>query len=1342
MTLDDEYLLSLAAAIADGKPIDWPEVESRVHSAELLRVVQQLRHLADLADVHRSADIPVAEGLEQPISPRSPTPSDVSTRSSLGNGRFIIERCLGKGGFGVVYQAYDQQRKVHLALKSLHRLDVGSVYDVKTEFRVLADLWHPNLVGLYDLFADGHDWFIAMELVKGVDFLSYVRDPARNSAAAHPLETGTPRHQISDLKRLERAMSQLVQALCYLHEHGKLHRDIKPSNVLVTDEGHLKVLDFGLTTDLMPESIGESVRMRGTPAYIAPEQAAGEPASEASDWYSVGVMLFEALTGRRPFDGGFVQVLEAKQREAAPAPSTICDGIPEPLDTLCRDLLERRPSMRPSDADVVARIHRIWPVSAVTVQAPPSRREVPFVGRTPQFDVLNLAFEAAMLGRAQTVFVRGGSGMGKTALVRRFLDQLRAREPEAVVLDGRCYERESVPYKALDSLVDRLSRYLRKLSRVEVEALLPRDVSALTRLFPILRRVDAIAEIRQRSVAVANAQELRRRSFAAFRELLARLSDRHPVVLVIDDLQWGDSDSAALIADLMFGAEAPALLFIACYRFEESFSSAALRTLLFADDDGTTADHDVHQVEVGELSEGEAYELAAALAKTYDRVPTSVDSVVRESGGSPFLIKELIQYSAAAASAGEDGLSGPAEAGDIASELDLDSVIGARIEGLAEGAHLLLRVLAIFGGPLRLSVATDVAGLRHGALKEIMLLRAAHLTRTRVGNAGDEIEFYHDRIREAVLARIPEGEIPELHARLAVVLQRAGDVDPETLLFHFRGAGQTDVASTYAVMAADRARDAFAFDRAARQYRLALDLGDFDQAKRREIGIKCGDALAAGGRGYEAAQAYFSAAEGALAAELIELNRRAAEQLLRSGHIDEGLDAIRRVLAALGMKLAESPVRALLSLLLRRMWLRIRGLRFHERDRSQLSAEELVRVDACWTVATAIGIVDTICGADFQARHMMLALDTGDPFRIARALALDSAYAALGGSRTVARQRKLTDMARRLAERVGQPEMLALVSLATGTGAFFQGDWKLAHTCLERTEPMLRECASSIAWELDTTYLYHLLALFYLGEVKDLSRRLPQFLKEARERDDLTAATNLRTRVAYIMHLASDNPEQAREEVRLGMARWAREGFHAQHSWEMYACGEIDLYNGRGLDAWRWVNQKWTPLTQSLLLRIQAVRIESGYLRARSALAAAVEQGPGDASRRALVKSAERDAAKLAREGAAWARALAQLIEAGASTLRGDSPRAVSRFERVEAAFRDIDMSLHAAVARRRRGELLGGSDGARLVQEADAWMTAQGIRNPARFAGMLAPGMFAEQIGSVRPERELVAYP
>jgi hypothetical protein len=1306
---NEDYLMALAAAVADGTPVDWAEAASRAQTEEQKRTIRYLQALAGVVTVHR----PGRNAAAVAVAPAAtPVELGADAPTTLMDGRFVVERSLGKGGFGVVYQAYDSERKARLALKSLNRSDVGSIYDLKKEFRTLADLSHPNLVSLYELFADRGQWFIAMELVSGIDFLRYVRP----DGACNP-------------HRLEQALCQLAEALCYLHAHGKLHRDIKPSNVLMTSEGTLKLLDFGLMTDLAPDAGGDTVPIRGTPAYVSPEQAVGDPATEASDWYSVGVILFEALTGERPFSGTPMEVIAAKQDRDPPSPSGVCDGLPERLDALCRDLLERRPAMRPSDAEVLTRLRRMWPPATVQPAAARRREHAPFIGRDAQLSTLARAFDRSTLGRAQMVYLHGGSGMGKTALIRRFLEQLRERDPEVVILEGRCYERESVPYKALDSLVDRLSRYLKRLPGAEAEALLPRDVWALTRLFPILRRVDAVANARQRLPQVTNAQELRRRGFAAFRELLARVSDRHPVVLVIDDLQWGDADSAALIADLIRTPEPPPLLFIACYRSEDAFSSAALRTLLFVNEEPAAgSDFDVHEVTVDELTEVEARELATALSRAYG-VSTGVSSIVRESERSPFFIDELIQYSAALATASDAASADAIAELDASSELTLDAVILARTGRLSEGACRLLRVLAVFGGPLKRSLAAEAAGLERGALEELAELRTAHLTRTRSGGAEDEIEVYHDRIRDAVVAQIGAPDVRVLHARLASVLEGSADADPETLLLHFLGAGQRENASSYALTAANRAREALAFDRAAGQYRLALDLGRFDAATQRDIRIKLGDALAASGRGYDAAQAYLSAVDGALAAEVLDLKRRAADQLLRSGHIDEGLAAIRAVLDALGMSMPASPARALLSLLARRTWIRLRGLGFHDRDPSQLSAEALVRVDACWSVATAIGVVDTICGADFQSRHLLLALDTGDPYRISRALAVEIAYTALAGTRTVARQQMLTAMARQLAERVRQPEPLALVTLATGTAFFLQGKWKPAHEYLERAEPLLQECASGNAWELDTTYLYHLLALFYLGEIKELSTRLPIVLRAAHERDDLTAATNLRTRTAYIMHLAADNPTQAREEVRQGMARWARDGFHAQHSWELYACGEIDLYTGRGPEAWNYVTGRWPALRRSLLLRIQAVRIESLYLRARAALAAAVDPSASLAKRGRLVAKAEADARRLSRENAAWADALAALILSGAATVKYTAQEAAARLEAAESAFDGIDMRLHAAVARRRRGEVLGGTEGERLVQQADGWMMLQAIRNPANMAGMLAPGAYGRTL-------------
>ena len=143
-----------------------------------------------------------------------------------------------------------------------------------------------------------------------------------------------------------------------LHEAGKLHRDIKPSNVMVTAAGRVVLMDFGLVTDVSPMSISfEPVRaIVGTIAYISPEQAAGRPATEASDWYSVGVMIYNVLTGQLPFDGSPTTVLQRKQMEDPAPPSALCSDIPQDLNELCVALLARDPARRPRGQDILEQL--------------------------------------------------------------------------------------------------------------------------------------------------------------------------------------------------------------------------------------------------------------------------------------------------------------------------------------------------------------------------------------------------------------------------------------------------------------------------------------------------------------------------------------------------------------------------------------------------------------------------------------------------------------------------------------------------------------------------------------------------------------------------------------------------------------------------------------------------------------------------------------------------------------------------------------------------------------------------------------------------------------------------
>ena len=1234
------------------------------------------------------------------------TPPMLSPMNTFaGNERFVVERQVGHGGFGAVYQVFDRYQQARLALKVLHHPD--ALHRLKREFRALADLAHPNLVQLHELLSDGRQSFITMELLDGINFLDFVSEP-------DPVHSA---HRYN-LGRLQSGLGQLAEGLSFLHAAGKLHRDIKPSNVLVTGQNRVVLLDFGLAIDVSRESV-DSLEYFGTPAYMAPEQATGDTLTEAADWYSVGAVLFQALTGRLPFVGTPLEILEQKRSRETPAPHEYAEGIPDWLDELCRQLLARNPAQRATGSDVLARTRHaqaVGPLQTPALRKPAAgqKDERLFVGRERHLEELDNAFSAVKEGQTITVYVHGSSGVGKTALIRRFVEELPWREPNVVVLAGRCYERESVPYKALDSLVDALSRYLEALPQSEAEVLLPRDVRTLARLFPAFLRVECIAAAPQRAIEIPDARELRRRAFAALRELLSRLGDRRSLVLSIDDLQWGDVDSAALLAELLRPPDAPALLFIASYRSEEAATSVSLQTLI-SQHPAADARGAVREIEVRALTNDEARVLARSLLGSEDEdaaADAHATAIVREAQGSPFFIQELVRHSEGA---GWHSLEGT-----------LDDVILSRVARLPSSAQRLLEVLSVFGHPLDRSVARRAAELDSDELGVLAVLRAAYLTRVRTSEGREEIEPYHDRIRETVASRISPDVLQSHHRRLAVALETTGGADPETLATHFEGAGDRERASIYAESAAAGAVEALAFDRAARLYRHSLDLQpslDARDQRQQRLHARLGDALANAGRGADAARAYFAAVNGASRAEAIELQRRAALQLLISGQITSGVAALRSVLAELGMKMAETPQGALRSIVLRRAYTHLRGLRFRERDESQISAAELIRVDVCWSAAVGLGLVDTIRGAEFQSRHLLLALRTGEPYRIARAIALQATYTAAGSVTSRHRAGRLVDTAQALTERMNRPHASALVALVRGIAAFMAAEWKSAYDLVRRAEDILRERCTGVAWELDTAALFRMRCLVYMGQLAELSQQLPAIYTEARARGDLLLETCLGTNVAYLTHLAADNPSLAYEVVQDALAHWPHERFDQQHHWALHASVETRLYEGRGPAAWALVSEQWPALTRSLLMRSQLIRIRVYDFHARSAIAAAFHHGVDTSRGMELVRAAERGARRIAREKIKGSAGMSQMILAGASAARGRSQEACGLLAAAEIDLTALDMRLHVAAARRRRGQLVGGDEGRSLIAESDAWMMSQSIRNPAGMTGMLTPG-------------------
>ena len=1237
-----------------------------------------------------------------------------------GTERFEIVRRLGAGGMGVVYAARDRERGVEVALKTLRALDAGALLRFKHEFRALADLRHPNLVGLGDLMAEGGTWFFTMELVTGVDFLAWARpgadDPSRSGAddsaslpeAVTVIAQPDPRASVLpeaprgrlDERRLRGALAGLMEGLRALHDARMVHRDVKPSNVIVTAEGRVVLVDFGLVAPLLDPDHAHGV-LAGTVAYMAPEQATGGPVSPAADMYAVGVMLYEALTGRLPFHGSSFEVLANKRKGAPDPPEAFAPDAPRDLCALCIELLRPDPAGRPSAADVLT---RLGVRRAASIAPPSAQLDAPFVGREREIEQLRRAWAVSREGGAVTVYVHGESGVGKTALVRTFVAAVTAPDPEAVLLAGRCYERESVPYKAVDGVIDALSRLLSRLPRAEAQALLPRNAARLGQVFPVLAHHTKGATP---TPEPKDAAELRAQVFAALRDLLVRVARRFHVVVVIDDLQWADPDSLQLLRDLMTPPDAPPLLLVCTVRTRttgESARSVQIPTSRLNVGAGAMLG-DVRDISLGRLGRSEALELAAQIARRVGLSEGATAAIAEEAAGHPLFIDELARHAAIA--------GGPAK-------VVLDDALWARIRAQDDRAQALVRAVCLAGTPLPSAAAMVACGFPNASAFDdaVAWLRTHHLVRSTLRRGRACVEPYHDRVRLAVLGQLGEGKREE-HGRIARALEAIEGAERELLANQWLGAGDRAKAAHYAFEAADSAAAMLAFDRAARLYAWGLDLDPPPPERAREIERRRGDALVSAGRGQEAGRAYLAAARHASPADAIDLERKAAEQLLMGGAIDEGVTVLKGVLERVGMSLPATPARAYASLVFQRARLKLRGLSFKERRAADIPRADLQKVDACWTVSTGLGLVDTVRAADFQLRAVLLALSIGEPLRVARALATEAAYVA-GTGAPRSGWAPLVARARSIADRLGDPYAQALATGAEGMCCYDVGEFRRARALCEEAAATFRDRCPGTAWEMDTARMFSLRSLYLLGEMATLLEELPAHLRDAENRGDLYLATNLRTGSLNLAWLVVDDPDDARAQLDEARARWSTQGVHLQHLQEMHARATIDLYEGADEAALRRVEAIWDDLERAQLMRIANPRVFVSYTRGRTSVAVARRRPAPERER--LLRRAIADAAEMARTGLDWALGLASLLRGSIADVQGDAARARARFDAAARELGACEMGLFAAIARRRRGEAAGGDAGRADVEEADAWMRGQAIVRPDRIAYAHAP--------------------
>ena len=965
---------------------------------------------------------------------------------SEGVGRFVGDRYqlvreLGRGGMGVVYLGRDLRRDMDVAIKFHGITHHDATLWLKREFRAVASLRHPNLVELYELVAHDRSCYFTMEYLDGVDprrwvtrrrpleieanptrVLSDAKTEMSLGAAGDTLPAPAPPPDV-DFARVRVVLAQLAEALTFLHARGVIHRDVKPSNVIVGD-GVVKLLDFGLALERRraEEELARETRIVGTVAYLAPEYLDRLNISPAMDVYALGVLAFELATGAPPF-GGVVHVLtRTKRRVEPPRASLLNPAVPADLDDLIDQMLASDPLRRPTALQVAVRL------TGGRSEARQARRESQFVGRHGELARLDARIHDPV-PRGRLVLVTGPSGVGKTALIEEALGRARIAADdtrEALVWRGRCHERERVPYRAFDFVIDDVA------SELVVDPGLADAIEhtgALGRVFPALASVLGDAD----DPPATDLRVERERALVAMTQLFEQVLVGRGGIVVIDDLQWADDDSLALLA-LVLERIAQPLTVIASWTREPPLPDA-VRSL--------AAD----VIELAALSQHEACELIGAIAP---RAPTErLRAAAEQTAGNPYLA-ELI------------GL-------ELADERDTDlrDAELRRLERLAAAERKVSEWTAISIGVATFEQLRALAELPSAQLHSVLRnLEDVRILKATPSPSGDPVyTFYHQRLRDAAHAALAPDQRRAAHARFAAHLEREA-APADQLAYHYEQAGLAAEAVRWFVIAAEAAHAQLAWRLAADRYGRAMDLGAAQYRAERAECLFLAGKLAEAALDFEAL-ARESAADGD------RWRVRAAESYIKLGELERGLAILDGVLARRGEPRARGRVASLV---------RTVGVATHwlVAPKDRRAPVDAVLVAAHRVIASFLSTPYPIESFEYVLRGIATAQRAGDHDAHSLGMAMLAAYLATGslgrfGDRALA-------TAHRLAAQSGAPYPRMVAAGCGGIVATLRGNWPAMRAAHEEGRRICDKMGLARSWEASFLRTYHGLGEYYAGE--------------------------------------------------------------------------------------------------------------------------------------------------------------------------------------------------------------------------------------------------------------------
>ena len=681
-----------------------------------------------------------------------------------------IEALAGRGGMGVIFRATHLRLGRTVALKLVAEeltQDATRRERFKRESRIAASIDHPNVIPLYEAGEEDGTLFISMRWVDGTDLRAVID-------GGGPLEPA----------RASRLVAQIASALDAAHARDLIHRDVKPANVLIADDDHVYLTDFGLSKHVTTtDDITSAGQWVGTVDYVAPEQIQGLPVTPQTDVYALGCMLYELLSGRVPYvRETHLAKLWAHVNAAPPSLLPVRADLPVAFDRIVRRAMAKAPAERYRSAGELAEAV----LAAAEADQPGPKRDpvttsedgsLPLpavlrvaersalVGREPDLEYLRERWEDARGGQLQLVLLEGEPGIGKTRLASEFCRL--AHEEGGTVLYGRSDEDALVPYQ---SFVEALGQWVaacppaRLEERVTARAELSRLLPQLTQRLPHLQEPPPREPDTERFLL-----------FEAVSTLLAEESSVAPIVLVLDDLHWADKSTLALLKHLARSPYESRLLILATYRDAQQF-----RTGHFTD---TLAylhrERRCERLTLAGLDESDVGVLISAQSG-HEAEFEFARAIHGETEGNPFFVESMIRHlvDSGAIYEKEGRWASDLPVKELGIPEGLKDVIRQRLARLSEPTSRMLSVASISGRDFNLDVVERVGDLSGDELLEAVdEAVAAQLVDEVPGHVG-RYSFSHALIHETLYDDHAGIRRARLHGQMGAAMEGSSAIRP------------------------------------------------------------------------------------------------------------------------------------------------------------------------------------------------------------------------------------------------------------------------------------------------------------------------------------------------------------------------------------------------------------------------------------------------------------------------------------------------------------------------------------------------------------------------------------